>query len=489
MGSYTRMYSIQVESWAREEASKEVTALERQGECKVDVMRNPYMGALREWQRVSFRQDWSRRTKRRRVFKAIVILVISLIDDYVSSTTTTSHIAKIVDKIPAPAFTFCPKPSLKSSFQGNSNNRFSALKNASVSLTEFISHAPFEGLNFTSVSSANGETIFLLVNGSWSERTFWEVGDVRKPPEIFKCFTLALRDEMPAGTTNRVYNSMYFIFDFTSILKSKHDEVGSIPLNWIQGDVGLGNSGEMISHFVRWQIPSLVEVYIHEQAEKFSNLGLMAIENALVFNNTTAKLFIRSDYGRKLKKRRRPCTMDKGHSYVRCMENCFWGWVQSRPQLPCLDPILITKEVDLTKPVCSDPNNSKVMLEELEKARKYFVDPESEIGKNCSCPKRCHRSIYYIFPDPNSNGFKGSEFSRNTGSATLFFNFPSRRVSTFVEQEKTTILELLSDIGGIVGICLGVSIVTIFDLVDGACSRIRCKLLYCRKKIIQGSNH
>ncbi|CAG0883166.1 unnamed protein product [Darwinula stevensoni] len=463
------MCSIQVESWAREEASKYVPAQKRQGESKVDVMRNPYMGAMREWQRVSLRQDWSRRTKRRLVFKAVVILVclvialrqvISLIDDYLSSTTTTSHIAKIVDKIPAPAFTFCPKPTLKASFKGSANNQFSALKNASVSLTEFISHAPFEGLNFTSVSSANGETTFVLVNGSWSERTFWEVGDVRNPPEIFKCFTLALRDEMPAGTTNRVYNSMYFIFDFTSISKSKHEE-----------------------------IPSLVEVYIHEQAEKFSNLGLMAIENAFVFKNTTANLFIRSDYARKLKKRRRPCIMHKGHSYVRCMENCFWGWVQSRPQLPCLDPILITKEVNLTKPVCLDPNNSKVMLEELEKARKYFMDPESELGKNCSCPKRCHRSIYYIFPESNSNGFKVSEFSRNTGSATLFFNFPSRRVSTFVEQEKTTILELLSDIGGIVGICLGVSIVTIFDLVDWACSRIRCKLLSCRKKIVRGSNH
>ncbi|CAG0895365.1 unnamed protein product [Darwinula stevensoni] len=268
----------------------------------------------------------------------------------------------------------------------------------------------------------------------YRERTFWEVGDVRKPPEIFKCFTLALRDEMPAGTTNRVYNSMYFIFDFTSISKSMHEE-----------------------------IPSLVEIYIHEQVEKFSNLGLMAIENAFVFKNNISNLFIRSDYARKLKKRRRPCTMDKGHSYVRCMENCFWGWVQSRPQLPCLDPILITKEVNLTKPVCLDPDSSNGLLEELEKARKFFMDPESEIGKNCSCPKRCHRSIHYIIPDPNSNGFKGSEFSRNTGSATLFFNFPSRRVSTFVEQEKATILELLSDIGGIVGICLGVSIVTIFD--------------------------
>ncbi|CAG0898961.1 unnamed protein product [Darwinula stevensoni] len=157
------------------------------------------------------------------------------------------------------------------------------------------------------------------------------------------------------------------------------------------------------------------------------------------------------------------------------------SWDGSSPvqKLACLNPILITKEVNLTKPVCLDPDSSKVMLEELEKTRKYFIDPESEIGKNCSSPKRCHRSIYYIFPDPNSNG---EQTSSNRFLCILIGVYLR---GTGKDDHPRAPLRHLR----VVGICLGVSIVNIFDLVDGACSRIRCKLLSCRKKIIQGSNH
>ncbi|CAG0895364.1 unnamed protein product [Darwinula stevensoni] len=444
------MCSIQVESWVTEMATEEVSSLEPKGESKGDVMRIPYMGALRPW-----------RKKRRLAFKATVILislvlalkqVICLIEEYASFPIITLHDTETFEEVPAPAFTICPKPSLKASFHGNADDRFSALESASVSLTEVISHAPYDGLNFSKVPPVNGETIFHLANsnGSWSERTFWEVRDERKSPDIFKCFTLALKEKMPTGTTNCGRNPRYFLFNFTSILNSKREK-----------------------------IPSQIDVYIHDRTEEFSNFGLFTIEHAVLFSNTTADIFIRSDIIRKLNKWTKPCTMDENHSYVR-----------SRTDLPCFDPILLTKEANHTyKHECRDPYSSSVLLEKLESARKDFMESESDMRMNCSCMKKCHRLHYYIFADPNPNCFEGSVSSRNAGSATLFFSFPSSRVPTFTELQKVNIVDLLSNIGGIVGVCLGVSIITIFDLIDGVCSRIRCKLLSRRNAVIQESKH
>ena len=112
---------------------------------------------------------------------------------------------------------------------------------------------------------------------------------------------------------------------------------------------------------------------------------------------------------------------------MQCMENCFWRWVQSRPDLPCLNPALLTKDVNLTERECQEPKNDSVLLEDLDKARDEFLN----LTKLCACPKRCTRTDYHIAADPTPDCVK-DDLSRKNGTAALYFSFPSNWVRSLL---------------------------------------------------------
>ena len=64
-----------------------------------------------------------------------------------------------------------------------------------------------------------------------------------------------------------------------------------------------------------------------------------------------------------------------------------------------------------------------------------------------------------------------------------------QQVPYITEKEKVTLPDLLSNIGGIVGICLGVSLITIFDIIEQICSRIQFNLLARRIGTIEDEKH
>ena len=189
---------------------------------------------------------------------------------------------------------------------------------------------------------------------------------------------------------------------------------------------------------------------------------------------------------------------------IQCMENCFWELVHSLDAVSCLIPSLMTKEANVTKPVCADVKSKWIHIQKLWNVQKN----EFQELKSCNCLKRCKLLDYRVSVDPTSSFCDGAmESYVGDGVAFLFFSFPSNRVRIapsfslswrrkkitlrifefqvprFWEKERVTFLDLLSNIGGIVGVCLGVSLITVFDIIQGVYSRF-CRISCPRKWII-----
>ncbi|CAG0899572.1 unnamed protein product [Darwinula stevensoni] len=170
-----------------------------------------------------------------------------------------------------------------------------------------------------------------------------------------------------------------------------------------------------------------IEVYVHDAREAFTNFHFFDPEQVILFNGSLTRLFIRPEVIQKRSKRTDPCIDDEDYSYTRCKENCIWEKMLARDNLTglsCFMPALLTKEVNLTILEC-----------------------------------------------------------KNWKDETHSFSL----IPHFLEKEKVTLLDLLSNIGGIVGICLGASLVTLFDIAEMVCSRIR--FFPRRNEVVATGNH
>ncbi|CAG0885161.1 unnamed protein product [Darwinula stevensoni] len=345
-----------------------------------------------------------------------------LIEEYLSYPTITNYLMKDVDMVPAPAFTICSQPSVKTSFKLDPDTdfmEFEEFSRTAVLLFDVVLHIPFSSLKFTNSSSVNGETIFLLPKdkGHWNERTLF--AENKKKTHYFKCYTLFSNkyvETQPNGCLGGT-----FVFDFK--------DLGGIT---------------------------------EPKREKFA-LRVSRPEKLVIFNNTITSLFIRPEVIQKLSRKDAPCSQLEDYSYTRCMENCFWERFQSRPGLPCIISSLLTQEVNLTVPKCQDRKSEKEMVGELLSA---IPTEMPTLADNCNCPRRCNMTEYHISGDPTSACSQEVQSFRGAGRAILFFTFPSKLVPHFLEKEKVTLPDLLSNIGGIVGVCLGISLITIFDIVE-----------------------
>ncbi|CAG0905669.1 unnamed protein product [Darwinula stevensoni] len=202
--------------------------------------------------------------------------------------------------------------------------------------------------------------------------------------------------------------------------------------------------------------------------------------------NTTISLFLNPEVIQTLSKKDDPCIHDDNHSYMRCMENCFWMRFQSNPNVSCIIPSLMTEEVNLMKPACGNREDEHNFLMRLVVAQS--IDVPRMRPTDCNCPKRCNVIDYRISADPNPT-CQLEMGDANIGGATIYINFPSKRIPYILEKEKVTLQDLLSNIGGIVGVCLGISLITIFDIIDQICYSVRSKILSRRNRIIKDDEH
>ena len=176
-----------------------------------------------------------------------------MIDEYLSFPTNTLYVINNVITVPPPAFTICPKPSLKASSDrrtGATSDQLAAFMNASVSLTDLVKLIPTDAtpLSLPNRSFSGRETIIPLENGgdsitdintetadlynsniplidegNWHERVFYELEDV---VGYFKCFTLYLKEELPVAKKN--CREQVFILNYASLSRSGFTQVRRI---------------------------------------------------------------------------------------------------------------------------------------------------------------------------------------------------------------------------------------------------------------------
>ncbi|CAG0887406.1 unnamed protein product, partial [Darwinula stevensoni] len=298
-------------------------------------------------------------------------------------------------------------------FSFPSNRMAHILEMEKVTLLDLLSNiggiAPASGqkVDLTNVSTVMGETIIPIKDDAsyWSERTFAEMQADR---EYFKCFTLYLDQEIDTGQST--CSNKTFKFDFKAIRDISEDQ----------------KKKEVDFFFLKE-----IQVFVHDQKEKFAYLESFKPEHVLVLNNTVTNIAIRPEFIQKQNKKDDPCTLDEDYSYMRCIENCFWKRAQTSPRLPCLIPSLLPDGANLTKPECQDKN-------EEDKQQTYISGTGSNISlwSNCSCVKRCKLIDYHLFLNPvNPCEWRAGQ-GNATGLASLMFSFPSNRMAHILEMEK-----------------------------------------------------
>ncbi|CAG0898104.1 unnamed protein product [Darwinula stevensoni] len=389
-------------------------------------------------------------------------MVMILIEEYQSLPTNTVYVIEDVEMIPAPAFTFCPKPSTLGRFPDylimstqwrlelKTSTYIEKFQNISIPLLRLFEVAPKGWLRVANESIINGETIFQLDGvGHWSERTFLGNFEEKDFPYYFKCFSIFPKREITVGENS--CSNILLKFKFMGIMTSD------------------------------FQNKMQIDVYIHDNSEEFTNVFGLAPEKITIFNGTNTRLMVRPQVVQRLSKRTAPCVGDYGYSHSRCWENCFWEHVQLHMDLPCLSPSFLSKDVNLTAPNCTDMNAELDVLSMLHKIHNNSL-PQG--WKECNCPKRCNITKYDVLAPPTDACDVENERKLELNYSRLLISFPSKQVPYFREQEKLTLLDVLSNIGGIVGVCLGASLITLYDMVEMAFSTIRCKLMRRKNEVI-----
>ncbi|CAG0891024.1 unnamed protein product [Darwinula stevensoni] len=121
------------------------------------------------------------------------------------------------------------------------------------------------------------------------------------------------------------------------------------------------------------------------------------------------------------------------------------------------------------KPKC---NSSEEVGEFMGRVSRFRAEAESEL-RNCSCPQPCLLREYHLSQVPGSI----SRLTSDPHRIFLDIQFPTTKVETFKEQPATSLVEILSEIGGCVGVCLGLSILTVYEILEVSffflCSRVK----------------
>ncbi|CAG0899144.1 unnamed protein product [Darwinula stevensoni] len=355
-----------------------------------------------------------------------IVQVQSLVSDYMSFPTNTLYLVEEKSSIPSPAITICPKYSISRSRMAALNLTESDFSDKAAIIGEGASRLGLPQAEFFDLVRL--ELLQLLhttyywndLGGKWSQRTFysWDVS------EFYECFTLTV--PVPRNTGPGGCNENCIILEFKNLLSYRNRDRPN------------------------------AEVYIHEAEEPYSELPVFGAVQILIHNDSTTEIFLTPELMEFQDKSSAPCTRDSNHSYIKCVEECFFGEALLDPDVECVVTILLPpwKNWTTEKPECGTENQWSFLEMGLYEKRDEYL------GKCGGCKKRCTATEYAIVGKPTP--------SCGTNSGSLMFSFPSKKVGTFQEQPAMSLLALLSNIGGILGLCLGISLLNIYDLFEDA---------------------
>ncbi|CAG0894959.1 unnamed protein product [Darwinula stevensoni] len=145
-----------------------------------------------------------------------------------------------------------------------------------------------------------------------------------------------------------------------------------------------------------------------------------------------------------------PCEEDPSYSRDRCWSDCV-----ARNLSPTWDCRLSWMNVSL--PLC----------ETVEDIQRFLRDGYNQMNKerfwklNCNCPQPCKMIQFTTQAMPPELGDSGNR------SALVHVYFPSREVEVLVEHESYDLNQMVGELGGCVGLFLGVSLVSVYEIVAG----------------------
>ncbi|CAG0898110.1 unnamed protein product [Darwinula stevensoni] len=404
-----------------------------------------------------------------------VIQVCEVIQQYYSQPTSTLYTNRKTFFMLPPAFTICPRPSLVSSWMTDLDRSYEGLKPG-----DFWSRVR-QAKNMTA-AQVFLRWMFPSNPGHWKAIIpFAQIGEFVPEDEV----NMTMRngevfEKFQNGLGARIYRAFYTYIDSQDSFRGDFFKCHSLFLNqdifqifsmknlhckFLRFEFALGNVTDMMQ-----PIPPHVDVYIHDLRESYTNLGFFHGVQISVVNGSVVSVAIRPHRTLLVNRKDQPCSSSRTYSYSTCMERCFWNVIQTSPDVPCLSPLLLPRSINATKPDC------RTASEEDEQLRIVFEEKLRLFrGETCNCPKNCHIKNYRVANDPNAHVCREAVQSPHMWplaegtTATLIFSFPSSRMPQVAERLALSVGDLLSTVGGIVGICLGASILSLFDILEQAC--------------------
>ena len=197
---------------------------------------------------------------------------------------------------------------------------------------------------------------------------------------------------------------------------------------------------------IRTQIEDGTEVYLHLPGAFLDGIMLVPGSEAKVTYDILYELFALLDYDGK------PCVNEENYLVDQCMMDIWAN--ESLKQFNCVGPI---GPMGISDKICTDPEKGQQVLALLQ-------DPEFKKIAEDKCLPSCLRmqisfsKILWAVPDdrpdlkPKYHGRIDSKFKLLVKYSESFYNYSG--------------LSLIAEVGGYVGLFLGISIVQIIDILD-----------------------
>ena len=109
--------------------------------------------------------------------------------------------------------------------------------------------------------------------------------------------------------------------------------------------------------------------------------------------------------------------------------------------------------MELDIPECETKKDTATTV----KAYENYIKTGKYQKLNCSCPQPCFQMVYRLQIMPS--------LERLENTWVLIY-FPSKKMEVLIEREAYDISQMVGEVGGCVGMFLGVSLISIYEFLD-----------------------
>uniref|UniRef100_T1J5J9 Uncharacterized protein n=1 Tax=Strigamia maritima TaxID=126957 RepID=T1J5J9_STRMM len=184
--------------------------------------------------------------------------------------------------------------------------------------------------------------------------------------------------------------------------------------------------------------------FLHDDTFKHRHDGILKAENALYNYNSNFRIYAKEL--KNLNSKRNPCGTAEEVNV--CLNDCIDK--QILKQITCRIPITINKTQEDCTNFGSILDNYKKLYHLFFNITRYFEE--------CNCKRKCNETKYTLHKD--------DERLSDNGNTRLNLLYADDTHETVTEREIFTSSALFSEIGGTIGLYLGISIIALVDFFE-----------------------